>query len=53
MGMFCLKKRFVAFRDNDADTPFAVQVQVAPKFSFLFVLASIYTVNHTHVTEFS
>ena len=28
--MFCLKKRFVAFHNNDADTPFAVQVQVAP-----------------------
>jgi hypothetical protein len=30
MGMFCLQNRFVAFHDNDADTPFAVQVQAVP-----------------------
>jgi hypothetical protein len=29
-GDVLLKKSFVAFHDNDADTPFAVQLQVAP-----------------------
>jgi hypothetical protein len=29
-GDVLFRKSFVAFCDNDADTPFAVQVQVAP-----------------------
>jgi hypothetical protein len=32
VGVSCLKKSFVAFHDNDADTPSVVQVQVTPNF---------------------